>query len=235
MGMRADLHIHTVLSPCADLEMSPSAIFEIAEMNDLDLIGICDHNSTRQAKLMVKYADDFGVSVLPGVELNSSEEIHCLAFFDDLKALDEMQKIIDLHLPNIKNKPEVFGDQVVADMDGKIVYFEERLLHMALSLNMEELSEYVKGLGGLFIPAHANKGSNSIISQLGFVPGDLDVDAMEIVQDGHNLLAAYPWIKSSDAHFLDAVGTQVTEFNLVDARIATIKQYLANSGEGELI
>ena len=233
--MRIDWHIHTVLSPCSNLEMSPSAIFEFAEQSALDLIGICDHNTTRQAKMMVKYAADFGLTVLPGVELNSREEIHCLAFFDDLKALDEMQSIIDLHLPDVKNKPEIFGDQVVADLDGKIVYFEEKLLHMALTLSLEQLIEYVRGLGGLLIPAHANKTTNSIISQLGFVPTDLDVDAMEIVQEGHRILNKYPWVISSDAHFPEAIGSKVTTIDIENPSIEDLKRYFSNAGKGALV
>lgn len=233
--MRVDWHIHTVLSPCASLDMSPLKILEEAENRGLNAIGICDHNSTRQARYMADEAKKKGICILPGVELNSREEIHCLAFFDDLKALDEMQAFIDAHLPNIRNVPELFGDQVVVDLKGRIIYEEERMLLMALTVSLDSLVNTIRALGGLVIPAHANKGSNSLLSQLGFVPDDMDFDAVEIIGMGDEQLRKYPWVLSSDAHYPEDIGRHFTSMNLDDFSVNSIRSYFNRSVSGEVV
>lgn len=220
--MIIDWHIHSVLSPCASLDMSPVNIFAQAQKKRIGLIGICDHNSTRQARLMAEMESE--VAVLPGVELTSKEEVHCLAFFDDLKALDEIQKLIDCYLPFVRNKPEVFGDQVVVDERGKILYIEEALLHLALKISLDQLIKEVRQMNGLIIPAHANKPVNSILSQIGFVPSGLDADAMEVIYGGDPRLDAYPWVRSSDAHTPEHIGQQFTELALSGFSILELKQ-----------
>lgn len=232
--MRVDWHIHTVLSPCGSLDMSPAIIFEQASLKGLDLIGICDHNSTRQARYMAGI-QDLSVKVLPGVELNSKEEIHCLAFFDDMRALDEMQKIIDHYLPEVKNKPQIFGDQVVANLDGKIIYVEENLLHLALNLSFEDLIIRIRELKGLIIPAHANKACNSLLSQLGLVPVNLDVDAVEVIGDGDAQLRNFSWVRGSDAHYPEAIGKNYSHLELEGYSISELQNYLRHYEKGKWV
>ena len=100
----ADLHIHTVLSPCGSLEMSPKAIILAASEKKLDIIGITDHNSTRQCRVVTAEAQKAGITVYCGAEVTSKEEVHCLAFFENFKKLDEFQQFLDKHLPDIKER-----------------------------------------------------------------------------------------------------------------------------------
>ena len=81
MDIRADLHIHTVLSPCGDLEMSPENILHFAQVQGLNMIGITDHNSTRQAPIIRDYGKTKGIFVLTGAEICSKEEVHALSGF----------------------------------------------------------------------------------------------------------------------------------------------------------
>lgn len=130
--LRADLHIHTVLSPCGDLEMSPLSILEAARKQKLDIIGITDHNSTRQSKIIRDAAKAFGIFVLTGAEVTTQEEAHCLAFFADDARLDVFQKYLDKHLPDFPNNPEKFGYQVVVDTQDRILYEEKKTVDFCL-------------------------------------------------------------------------------------------------------
>lgn len=130
--LRADLHIHTVLSPCGDLEMSPLSILEAARKQKLDIIGITDHNSTRQSKIIRDAAKAFGIFVLTGAEVTTQEEAHCLAFFADDARLDVFQEYLDKHLPDFPNNPEKFGYQVVVDTQDQILYEEKKTVDFCL-------------------------------------------------------------------------------------------------------
>ena len=106
MDIRADLHIHTVLSPCGDLEMSPENILHFAQIQGLNMIGITDHNSTRQAPIIRDYGKTKGIFVLTGAEICSKEEVHALTFFETDEQLTIFQHYLDVHLPDIPNEPE---------------------------------------------------------------------------------------------------------------------------------
>ena len=219
---RADLHVHTVLSPCGDLEMSPAAIVETAARRGIDILGIADHNSTRHGPLISKLAQKKGIFVLCGAEVTTREEAHCLAFFENFEILAAFQQYLDSHLPNIKNNPRYFGHQVVLDEDEMIVEQEERLLISGLNQSLDQVEEEVHRLGGLFIPAHIDRPRYSLTSQLGFVPPGIKADALEIsrfttpeqISEQFPWIASYTFIRSSDAHHPDAIGSGITIFEM---------------------
>jgi len=231
---RADLHIHTVLSPCGDLEMSPTNIIRAAKNKQLDLIGITDHNSTRQCAVIKELGKREGILVLCGAEITTKEEAHCLAFFETDEALNNFQEYLDVHLPDIKNDPDLFGYQVAVDEKDEICYEEERLLISALDQSIDKIEEKVHALNGIFIPAHVNKGKNSIISQLGFIPIDLKTDALEISKhvskEGFLLKNKYlknnVFIKSSDAHIPELIGEVITIFEMETLSFAEVAKAL---------
>lgn len=177
---KADLHIHTLLSPCGDLEMSPAAIVQRAADLSIDILGITDHNSTRHAPLIAKLAKEQGIFTLCGAEVTTREEAHCLAFFSDFEKLDDFQKYLDDHLPNIKNDTNIFGYQVVIDEQEMIVDEIEKLLISAIDQSIDQITKKVRELGGMFIPAHIDRPKFSLTSQLGFVPPGMDADALEV-------------------------------------------------------
>lgn len=182
MDIRADLHIHTVLSPCGDLEMSPENILHFAQVQGLNMIGITDHNSTRQAPIIRDYGKTKGIFVLTGAEICSKEEVHALTFFETARTLTIFQHYLDVHLPDIPNDPEKFGFQVVVDPEEQIIYEEPKLLISALNQSLEEIAHKVRQLDGYFHSlAHIDKPCFSILSQLGFVPPDLRYDARSSV------------------------------------------------------
>jgi PHP family Zn ribbon phosphoesterase len=219
---RADLHIHTVLSPCGDLEMSPQHIIDAALKKKIDIIGITDHNTTRHCELMRKLGSENSIFVLSGAEVTTKEEVHCLTFFDKTESLKEFQKYLDLHLPFVKNDPNNFGYQVIVDEQENILEEVESLLIVALDQSIEQVREKVNELGGIFIPAHVNKPSNGILSQLGLLPDNLKPDAIEIwgKLNKESFLKNYPefspyaLIVSSDAHHPEHIGDRITQMQM---------------------
>ena len=219
---RADLHIHTTLSPCGDLDMHPARIVTRAAAMGLDIIGITDHNTTRHCELASKLAAEKGITVLLGAEVTTKEEVHCLVFFESTDALNIFQDYLDANLPWIMNDPAIFGHQVQCDGDERIVYEEPRLLLSALGRSLTEVTVEVRKLQGLVIPAHVDKMKNSIYSQLGFLPAGLDADALEVsartdpeaFRIAHRETGSFSIISSGDAHYPDQIGSATTLFEL---------------------
>lgn len=232
---RADLHIHTVLSPCGSLEMSPQTIVQQALKKKLDIIGITDHNSTRQCLEVSREANKAGITVYTGVEVNTKEEVHCLAFFETFDILNEFQEYLDRYLPDIENNPDLFGYQVVVDGEENIVYEEPKLLISAISQNLDQVEAEVHRLGGIFIPAHVDRPKFSLVSQLGFIPPDLKADAFELskfskTDDFLNKFAylrAKTFVRNSDAHMPEVIGESFTTLLMEDTGFDEFRKALA--------
>lgn len=239
---RADLHIHTVLSPCGSLEMSPGNIVESALKAKLDIIAITDHNSTKQVSIVRQMAEKKNIFVIGGVEVNTAEEVHCLALFETDEQLAEFQNYLDQHLPPVKNDPEKFGYQLVVDEFENVVEEEDRLLIIALDAGILEVERKVHSLWGLFIPAHIDRPFNGIISQLGFVPKDLKVDAFGLTkrartfdwENSPKLPANTVFIRDSDAHRPEEIGQQISIFEMEEISFAEIRKAL-KSEEGRRV
>ncbi|HOV91430.1 MAG TPA: PHP domain-containing protein [Syntrophorhabdaceae bacterium] len=216
-GFSCDLHIHSVLSACASLDMSPKNIVHKAKEVGLDLIAITDHNMTENSLYAHILGKKIGLEVLFGMELQTQEEIHILAIFDDFHVSMEFQKQIYSLLPPIKNDVSYFGDQVVVDENDEIIRFEEKLLLNSSRLSIEEATGWIKSHGGIAIPSHVDSPTFSIISQLGFIPEDIPFDALEIKRRENipNIIPFImkkdiPFVSFSDAHYLNDIGKKRT-------------------------
>ena len=231
-----DLHIHTCLSPCADLDLSPREIVERAKKEHLDIIAITDHNTAQNVRVVMVLGEQQGLKVIPGMEVQTREEIHLLTLFPDWPSAAAWDEEVYRHLPPMPNNPEIFGDQPVVDEEGNIVRFEERMLLNSLDLSLEEVKLRVEEHGGLMIPSHFNKGSFSLISQLGLIPEELELEALEISrpnrdQDQTRIAAAVlsiPTIISSDAHRLQDIGSAYTRFLLAEATLGELRMAFRN-------
>ncbi len=229
--VKADLHIHTVLSPCADLEMSPLAIVQNAFSKGLKIIGITDHNSTLQCVTVQKIANDYGIYTLMGAEVTSKEEIHCLAYFETDKQLNEFQSFIDSKLPKIPLNNALHGFQALVDEKNQVTDQIEYYLSNPLDAGFIEIEEKVHALNGIFIPAHVDRVKYSLMSQLGYVPDNIKADALEIYnrtpyaqflrENAH--LSHFTFVRNSDAHFLNAVGAFYTTFMIENISFKEIK------------
>ena len=215
MKIRADLHIHSCLSPCGSLEMSPSAIVERAVSAGLGLIAITDHNSALNCPALERICSARGdICAFYGMEITSMEEVHLLALFDTADAALDFGSFIYSHLPDIPNDPERFGDQVYVDEEENILGEVDRYLGTAVDLSIDDIGAHTHARGGLFIPSHIDRDLFSMISQLGFLP-DGSYDAIELsrhfLRRSNDISSVnpqgYPVITSSDAHFLEGIGS----------------------------
>ncbi len=224
--VRADLHLHTCLSPCADDLMQTTAIIEQAKKVGLDMIGICDHNSAENVRAMMKAGERQDLAVIPGVEVTSREEVHILGLFNTEHDLMNLQDIIYENLPG-QNDEEAFGPQLVIDEYGNVVGQNSRLLIGATTLTLEQIIDAIHQFAGLAVASHIDRQRFSLIGQLGFIPKGLKLDAVEVsnpssVRQEYD----YPVITSSDAHFLEDIGKNSTCFMIEDASVQEISKAL---------
>lgn len=191
--------------------MIPPLIVESAIELGLQLIAITDHNSTANIEAVQKAALNYPLIVLPGMELQTREEVHSLCLFDTLEQVAKLQAFVTQTLPQIKNQPEHFGEQFVVDETGDFIRREDQLLLTSSSLSLTEAWKIVSDLGGLFIPAHIDRKAFGLIENLGLIPTDIQFEALEISKLISPALAVskfpqisgYPLIQNGDVHRLD--------------------------------
>ena len=232
---QADLHVHTCLSPCADLTMSPKRIAERARREKLDMLGICDHNSAENVRAAVRAGLENGIIVIPGLEVTTAEEVHIMAIFQRPEDALKLQRVVYRRLPAGANKPEVFGDQIIANEFDEVEGYSPRMLSAATSLTVEKLVAKIHELGGLAIASHVDRETNGIIGQLGFIPEGLAVDGLEIssaarlvqTRESNPEIGKYPVIAASDAHFLKDIGKVRTAWTLSEPTFSEIRLALA--------
>ena len=206
-----DFHIHSCLSPCGDKDMTPNNIVNMAALLGLNAIAISDHNAVGNVKSAMEVAKEVGITVIPGMEVETEEEVHILTLYPTIEAAEAAASEVQKKLPAIKNRPEIFGEQVFMDKDDNICGYEEKLLISPAAMSMNYLFDVVKSVGGIYIPAHVDRHSYSVLTNLGFIPDDIDIKNIEIsrmTEDVESYLAAreellkYRIFRNSDAHYL---------------------------------
>jgi 3',5'-nucleoside bisphosphate phosphatase len=233
-AFRCDLHMHTCLSPCAGLDMYPSALVGKAVAERLDVIAICDHNASENVPHVIRAARGYELAVLPGMEITSREEVHLLALFDRMDCLRRLQDIVYSHLPG-KNDESRFGCQAIVNELDEVDGFNERLLIGATELSLADLVRHIHDFGGLTVASHIDRESFSVISQLGFVDPEIPFDALEVsrrtgLAGGRRKypdLARYPFLTSSDAHRIEEIGSGYTEILLEEPSVQELKMAFA--------
>jgi len=235
---KADLHIHTCLSPCGDLKMSPTKIIESVLQKNIDIIAICDHNTVENVPAVSKAAEKRNVLVIPGMEICTKEEIHILALFEKIETAFEMQAKVYDKLSG-QNDPDVFGLQVIGNECDEVIGFNDKLLIGAVDMTIEEVVSRIHKLNGLAIASHIDRESYSIIGQLGFIPEQLKLDALEIspnlcIKEARKIFpdcVSYTMIQNSDAHFINDIGKGITEFKIEAPTLDEIKKAFRNEEE----
>ncbi len=208
---RAELHLHTVVSPCAEVEMIPPLIVAEALERGINLLAVTDHNTGANAGAVQKAAAGTDLAVWPGMELQTREEVHLLCLFDTLEQLAAWQEQVDRVMPALENNVDFFGEQFVVDETGDFIRRENRLLLTSANISLDEAVRRVTALGGLVIPAHVNRTAFSLIANLGFVPPDVPFEALEIsrhltpaeARQKFPQLKKYPLLQNGDVHRLD--------------------------------
>ena len=205
-----DLHVHSCLSPCADDDMTPNNIAGMAALKGLQIVALTDHNSCKNCPAFFAACKKQGIIPVAGMELSTAEDVHLVCLFERLDDAMRFDEVVEGHLMNIKNRPEIFGNQLVLDGDDEIVSEEQKLLISATDLSMGDAVELARGFGAHVHPAHIDRESNGIISVLGDIPSDYGFDCVEFndVANVERINELYPLtqemkrVVSSDAHHL---------------------------------
>ena len=212
MKHRIDLHIHTVLSPCGDWSMSPVAIAKMAKHMHLDLISITDHNSIYNIPACEKTCHVMGIEVVPGIEIQTKEEVHLLGYFESYEKISKFYDEYEKTLPYIALDPETQDTEVIVDENDEVITEEKRYLIVSSSLSLEECILLIHKYDGLAVASHVDRSAFSVISQLGFIPEDAEFDGIEIFSTLEGLPEKFPKICSSDAHYIGDIGKKYSSF-----------------------
>ena len=241
MKLYYDLHIHSCLSPCGDNDMSPYNLVNMAKIFGYDIIALTDHNTCKNCGSAMKIGEKIGITVVPGMELCTSEEIHNVCLFPDLDKAMAFSDYIYGTLPPVKNREKIFGEQLIMDCEDGIIGKEEILLTTASSVSISELDELVKKYGGVSYPAHIDRNSYSIISSLGDFPYEAESRCFELTPKAkaEDYLEKYPAtkgrliIRSSDAHYLTDMREPEFMIDLPENSAGALIEYLKGRHSSE--
>ena len=218
-----DLHIHSCLSPCGDDDATPASIAGIGKINGLDIMALTDHNTTKNCPAFFEAAAAYGIIAVAGMELTTAEDIHMVCLFKSLEDATAFDKAIESRRILMPNRPDIFGRQLIMDVDDNIIGEEENILSFATDVTFDEAPSLVESFGGICYPAHIDRPSNSVIAVLGAFPPDskftcVELHGREKVTD-YAVIASLPENKmvfSSDAHQLLDVKEAQDFFLLAD-------------------
>lgn len=216
-----DLHLHSCLSPCGDNDNTPNNIAGMASLCELDIVALTDHNTAKNCPAFFKAAEKYGIVPIAGMELTTSEDIHVVCLFETLQSALEFDKFIDTKRIYIKNKPQIFGEQLILDSEDNVIGVDENLLPNATEISIDDVSKLVNEFGGVCYPAHIDRMSNGIISVLGTIPDDSEFtiyevnskDQIERISNEYSI-DKERFIVSSDAHYLTDMRDKENFFTL---------------------
>ena len=232
-----DLHIHTCLSPCGDVLMTPPNIANMAHIKGLDIIAITDHNSIRNVRAVVEAAKALPLTVIPGIEATTSEEIHVVCLFPDIESAEKAGAELEAHLPPVRNRPEFFGEQYVMDENEEVRATFPFLLSNALDISIDLLPGIIESYGGFCYPAHIDRQTNSVISVFGTLPENPRFNTLEVhnprlfFENPENLHyeGSHRIITSSDAHYLADISEREHFLELDEPTFSCLRKALTNA------
>lgn len=234
MNIYYDFHIHSALSPCGDNDMTPNNIVNMAYLKGLGAIAVTDHNSAGNLRAVKAAADSAGITLLPGIEVETAEEIHILCYFETVDAAEAFETELFCFNPRIPNRRDIFGDQFFMDENDNITGEAEYLLACTLTLPIKGLKSLTESFGGVCVPAHVDKQAYSIYSNLGSIPPEYGFTTLELsarsasaeFASKMNLKENYRLIQSSDAHYLENIMEKTNFINIYENSTKNILEYL---------
>ena len=208
-----DLHIHSCLSPCGDDDMTPANLTGMAAVKGLDVIALTDHNSCANCPAAIYHGKNYGITVIPGMELTTAEEVHVICLFPALDAAMEFDRLVYGRLLPVPNREDIFGKQQVMNERDEVVGTKEHLLINATTISFDEAFSLAEHFGGIAYPAHVDKSSTSVLSNLGFVPPESTFTCAEFhdFKNLHRIRREHPYFEKcnviccSDAHYLEDI------------------------------
>lgn len=234
MNLKYDFHIHSCLSPCGDNDMTPYNLVNMAKLLGYDIIALTDHNACLNCPAALKAGEEAGITVVPGMELCTSEEIHAVCLFPDLKNALEFSDYVKSTMPPVKNDASIFGEQLVMDSTDRIIGNEEILLTAASGISIDDAVKEVSRFGGAVFPAHLDRASYSVLSVLGFMYPEMGFAAAEFThkayipqyEEKHPLLKEMKKLRNSDAHYLENMVEPSVEIDLPECSAEAVVSYL---------
>lgn len=234
MNLKYDFHIHSCLSPCGDNDMTPYNLVNMAKLLGYDIIALTDHNSCLNCPAALKAGEEAGITVVPGMELCTSEEIHAVCLFPDLKKALEFSDYVKSTMPPVKNDASIFGEQLIMDSTDRIIGNEEILLTAASGISIDDAVKEVSRFGGAVFPAHLDRASYSVLSVLGFMYPEMGFAAAEFThkayipqyEEKHPLLKEMKKLRNSDAHYLENMVEPSVEIDLPECSAEAVVSYL---------
>ena len=224
--IRADLHIHSCLSPCGDDTMTPFDLVGMSLLNGLDLIALTDHNTAKNCPAAMAAAKEYGIGFIPGMEVTTAEDVHCVCLFPTLESAMDFDSMLEKRIPPIKNKTEIFGNQIIMSPDGGEKQFD-KLLITATDISIMELPALVREYGGICYPAHVDRESNGLLAVLGLWPEDLDVTAAEVRFKVPEVVPKnLKILQASDAHRLESLPEGGFPIDAEEPTFEGIKAYI---------
>ena len=230
-----DLHIHSCLSPCGDMDMTPNNIVNMSKLMGYDIIALTDHNTCGNCEAAMKVGEAVGITVIPGMELCTAEEVHVVCLFPTIEDAKGFSDYVYQTLPPINNKPKIFGEQAICDENDNIVGYEEKLLITASGISTAKAVEEVAKFNGICYPAHIDRSSFSVLSNLGVIDESFGFKCAEIfdIEKADELKAKHPILNDmrivtdSDAHYLENMRIPEKCFiHLPNHKIETMLQWL---------
>lgn len=236
MTLGYDFHLHSCLSPCGSTDMTPFNLVNMAKILGLDLIALTDHNTAANCRAAMEVGRGAELTVIPGMELCTSEEIHVVCLFADLEAAEAFSDYVHTTLPPVQNNPAVFGDQLILDHQDRIIGQEELLLVTASAISIDAVPGLVRGYGGFCYPAHIDRASFSILASFGMLTLEMGFTCAEVTQGGdlaaltalHPDLASMRIMRSSDAHYLENMREAADFLHLPENTSEAALNYLQN-------
>lgn len=229
-----DLHIHSCLSPCGDMDMTPNNLVNMAKLLGLDVIALTDHNTSLNCEAAIKVGEQVGLLVIPGMELTTAEDIHAVCLFPDLDKALAFSSYVDEHRIKVRNKAEIYGRQVIMNENDEEIGEIEHLLLPASFIGISEAYNKAREFGGICYPAHIDRDSLSILSVLGeidpycgFRTAELaDITKLPELRKQHPILDCMNIITCSDAHYLENMRDAANTLPLPELTREAVIEYL---------
>lgn len=227
-----DFHIHSCLSPCGDEDMTPNNIVNMSLLKGLDVIALTDHNTMKNCPSILELAKASGLLVIPGMEIQTREDVHIVALFPNIETAASVEALLDEHRLMLPHKPEKFGQQLIMNAKDEIIEEYPITLLASIDIGVDQLICMVRDSGGVAFPAHINKQANSVLGNLGFIPEDWPIAALEIFRADENqdlvekYVKQYKILRNSDAHYLQDISEAVNTIDIPALTVDEVIKYL---------
>lgn len=216
--------------------MTPYNLVNMSKLLGLDIIALTDHNTCENCASAIKAGENIGITVIPGMELCTSEEVHVVCLFPDVESAMKFSDYVISTMPDVKNRPEIFGEQLIMDEYDNVIGSQEKLLTLASSISISDVCTTVENYGGVCYPAHIDRNSYSVLSNLGMITEDMGFNAVEMTADAdrNTLISMHPILKNatvfvdSDAHYLENMKEAENVIDVPENSAKAVINYIKN-------